>query len=409
MHRTSRAALIVALSLVGTITSQAGAPLSPMIPLYHHWDLTAAPARIHEVAKPVNGAQRVQFTLTLLADLDETFKVLRWGDLWEKPDSAPGAKKDYVFTPMNDTIRAQYLVWLTNAFATAVQEKLGIAVLCHANAGGKIQEWRNNYAFDPTEKIEGYSYEDAMTGLVLEALEASVPADWPIELTLEGEMGRTLFTHPDAWRQVLERAKGRGKLKNLRVGISANHDSVNAKVKPDAKQQACMNALIRAADFVGISCYAKVSVPPTAADFTATLERFAAEFAALGCPIPDGKEIHFSEIGLGGGGRGAGKDAPLTVPSPTVEGMATAAFFGTNETGKNPWTRESHRNFRRQWHRAALDFLATQPARWPVTVAYLWSQGSWDVHGLMQPEFRDEEIVKMIREHNAEHTRGAQK
>lgn len=412
--RITFCAMLVAIGTFADAPAPAGrsglkTPLSPMVPLYHHWDLTAAPKRVREAAKPENGARSVQFTLTLLADLDAKFKVLRWGDIWEKPGATPGAKKEHGFVPMNEAIRAQYLVWLTNAFATAVSEKLGIAVLCHANAGGTIQEWRNYYDFDPTEKLEGYSYEDAMTRLVLEALEASVPADWPVELTLEGEMGCTLFSHPDAWLQVLERAKSRGKLKNLRVGISANHDNVRAKYEPDPKQKSDMNALIRAADYVGISCYAKVSVPPTAADFTATLDRFAAEFVAVGCPIPDGKEIHFSELGLGGGGRRPEKNSQLTVPSPTVEGMATAAFFGTGEVAKNPWALETHRAFRRQWHRAALDFLATQPARWPVTSAYLWSQGSWDVHGFTQPVFRDEEIVKMIREHNATQATAQQK
>lgn len=81
--------------------------------------------------------------------------------------------------------------------------------------------------------------------------------------------------------------------------------------------------------------------------------------------------------------------------------MAKAAFFGTDDLAKNPWTLESHRAFRRQWHRAALDFLGTQPAEWKVTSAWLWSFGSFDVHGFEKAEFRDEEIVKMVREHNA--------
>ncbi len=268
--------------------------------------------------------------------------------------------------------------------------------------------------FDPTAKLEGFSYEEMLTQTVLGALEDAVPAEWPVELALEGEMGKSLFTYPGAWLATLERTKARGKLKKLRVGISANYENARGQVKPDAPAQQAMNALIKAADFIGISCYAKVSTPPKGEDFTAAVHHFAAEFAEAGTPIPRDKPLRFTEVGVGGGG--FDKDWRLTVPSPTVEGMAKAAFFGTDDVAKNPWTREDLRTFRRQWHAAAMDFLRTQPADWKVTSAWLWSFGSWDVHGLEKQEFRDDTIVRLIRDPTTvsslaepEHTDNAQR
>ena len=371
--------------------------LSPMVPQFHRWHMEKAPAMVREVAKPENGARQVQFTVLMLAELDEKFRVQRWGAVWDERKKADGGT-EHVFTPVTEAMRGQIRDWLAAGFRAAVEAKLEISVLCQVDAHGKIQEWRNAFLFDPTVKLEGWSYEEMMTRTVLEALEAAVPADWPVEIALEGEMGTSLFTFPQGWLAVLERAKARGKLKKLRAGISANHDNCRGGVKPDAAQQAGMNALIKAADFVGISCYAKVSVPPVAGDFTATLQRFAGEFAEAGCPIPKAKPLRFTEIGLGGGG--FDKDYKLTVPSPAPEGMAKAAFFGTADLEKNPWRSEPLRAFRRQWHAAALDFLRTQPAEWKVESAWLWSFGSWDVHGLEQRDFRDEEIVKWIRAHN---------
>ncbi len=390
--------LTVVLSLVlGVSMACAQTPLSPMVPQFHRWQMVKAPAMVREVAKPENGARQVQFTVLMLAELDDTFRVQRWGAVWDERKKPDGGT-EFVFTPVTEPMRVQIRDWLAAGFRAAVESKLEISVLCQVDAHGKVQEWRNAFLFDPTVKLEGWSYEEMMTRTVLEALEAAVPADWPVQLALEGEMGTSLFTYPQGWLKVLERAKERGKLKKLRAGISANYENCRGGVKPDAAQQAGMNALIRAADFVGISCYAKVSVPPVPADFTACVHHFASEFAEVGCAIPKTKPLRFTEIGLGGGG--FDKEWKLSVPSPTPEGMARAAFFGTDDLAKNPWRVEANRAFRRQWYAAAMEFLTAQPAEWKVESAWLWSFASHDVHGFEKRDFRDESIVESIKKHN---------
>jgi hypothetical protein len=81
--------------------------------------------------------------------------------------------------------------------------------------------------------------------------------------------------------------------------------------------------------------------------------------------------------------------------------MGRAAFFGTHLPAKNPWNTPVRIEFRRAYYAAAMEFLKTQPARWSVEHAYLWSFGSWDVQGIADPEFKDPVISEMIGRHNA--------
>ena len=370
------------------------APVHPMVPMFHRWDYDKSGERIARVAE--SGARRVSFTVLLLSELEPGFKVKHYGATW--PRTRTDGTVEYVFQPMTVEMRREIGASLRTAFGEAVKRGLEINVLPMIDATGAITEWRNFFDFDPTVKLDGFSYETALLEVVVEALEAAVPAGHPVEMTLEGEMGCSLFTHPDAWRGILERLRARGKLTKLRLGLSANYENVAGKVVPDAAQQSGMRRLIAAGDFVGISCYAKVSAPPVAADFTACVDQFCKEFAEAGCPIPLEKPLRFTELGHGGGG--FDQDWKITVPAPTVERMGNAAFFGTDKAELNPWTTPDRMAFRRRFYQAALEFLATQPSRWQVENAYLWSFGSWDLHGISAPAFADPEIAAAIRAHN---------
>jgi hypothetical protein len=371
------------------------APVHPMVPMFHRWDYEKSVERIGKAA--ATGARRVSFTVLLLSELEPGFKVKNYGAVWPRTKADGGV--EYVFQAMTPAMREEIGTALRTAFAEAVKRGLEINVLPQIDASGAITEWRNFFDFDPAAKLAGFSYEQAMLDTIVTALEAAVPAGHPVEMSLEGEMGCSLFTHPDAWRGILERLRARGKLTKLRLGISANYEGVAGKVVPNAAQQEGMKKLIGTGDFVGLSCYAKTGHPPVAADFTACVDQFCREFADAGSPIPLDKPLRFTELGHGGGGFDA--DWKLTVPGPLVERMGKAAFFGTPDTEKNPWTTPERVAFRRAFYNAALEFLATQPARWRVEQAYLWTFGSWDVHGIQEPAFADPDIAAAIRRHSA--------
>ena len=387
--------LLILASSIKLLAGGPPAPVYPMVPMFHRWDYEKSTERIARAAE--TGARRVSFTVLLLSELEPGFKVRNFGAAVEvaKPDGI----KEVVFRAMTAESRQEMALALRTAFAAAVQRGLEINVLPQIDASGAITEWRNFFDFDPATKRGGFSYETAMLETVVESLEAAVPPDHKVEMSLEGEMGRSLFTYPDAWRGVLERVRARGKLRQFRLGISANYEGVAGKVVPDAAQQEGMRQLIAACDFVGISCYAKTSLPPMAADFTACVDTFAGEFEKAGCPIPADKPLRFTELGHGGGGFDA--DWKLTVPGPLLDRMGKAAFFGTDQADKNPWTTPERIDFRRGFYEASLQFLATQPARWKVETAYLWSYGSWDVQGIHEPFSADPLIAGAIKAHNA--------
>jgi hypothetical protein len=362
--------------------------------MFHIWDYEQSFSRIAKVA--ASGARRVSFTVLMLAELEPGLKVKRYGALW--PGTKPDGTTSHFFQPMTSAMRSSIRDELTMAFKEAVRLHLEINVLPQIDATGAITEWRNFFDFDPTEPLENFSYETAILETVLEALEAALPANHPVEMTLEGEMGCSLFAHPSSWHQILERLRSREKLTKLRIGISANYEGVTGKVLPTPEQQTAMSALIQASDFIGLSCYAKTAAPPSVKDFTACVNKFCEEFQKAGSPIPEVKPLRFTELGHGGGG--FDKDWKLAVPAPMPSRMGNASYFGTSDEKKNPWTSPERISFRRAFYSAALEFLATQPAKWRVEQAYLWSLGSWDVHGITKPIFADPDIAAAIAEHN---------
>ncbi len=372
------------------------AAVHPMVPLFHKWDYEKSKERLEKAAAA--GASRVNFTVLLLSELDADFKVQNFGAVW--PQAAPNNEKPPIFQSLQPAMQAEIKASFVAVFKRARELHLGISVLPQLDASGKISEWRNFFDLDPTVKLQGYSYETALLLPLLEALEETQAADAPLEISLEGEMGRSLFTYPSAWKQVLERIRARGKLKNLRLGISANYEGVAGKVVPTAEQAKGLQALVKSVDFIGLSCYAKASQPPVVADFTACVQKFCDEFKTAGCEIPKSKPLRFSELGHGGGGFDA--EWKLSVPAPDPARMGNAAFFGTSEVAKNPWKQPALVEYRRAYYAAALDFLRTQPAPWRVENAYLWSFGSWDVHGITGADFADESIAQSIRKHNVE-------
>ena len=368
------------------------APIHPMVPMFHFWDYEKSSGLIDKVAQ--TGATRVSFTMLLLSEIDPKFKVQNFGAVWPQPTGEGDPAFHLLDASLRSKIKAAYAV----AFHRAVERHLEIAILPQLDASGTIQEWRNFFDFDPTQQIGDFSYESALLIPILEALEETVPSDHPVEMTLEGEMGCTLFTHPDAWSQILQRIRKRGKLSRFRIGISVNYEGVNGKILPDENQRTAMQMLIANSDFIGISCYAKTGNPPTSADFQNCVEAACKEFANLGCPIPESKPLRFTELGLGGGG--FDKDWHLIVPGPDAKSLGKAAFFGTNDLAKNPWLDQARIAYRRLYYQSVMEFLRKQSSKWKVENAYLWSFGSFDVHGFTNSEFGDSEIATAIQRHN---------
>jgi mannan endo-1,4-beta-mannosidase len=338
------------------------------------------------------GERQVNVVVTILVDLTDDLRIKTFGE------SADYGK---AYRPFDDVMRAELKEKLRNVFARMVQHNMAIYVLPHIDAGGKVRQWRNWVDFDPLEPHAGYTYANLLLGMIADALAEATTPKTHIEMALSGEMGTSLFRHPESYRTVVRQLRARPAAGELKLGISLNHGGIAGKRNPngaidvkltDEKRQQ-MQALIEDCDFVGMSFYAPVTVSPTPDDFVRGIDRFMAEFQQFGLFVPTTKPLQFSEVGIGGRRLRSGDE-------PDRSKAVEAPWEGTAFPRNNPWRNESMRSLRREYHAALLQFLAQQPARWRVSAVFVWSMGSWDPIGGRQPEFADPEIIAAIEKHN---------
>jgi hypothetical protein len=338
------------------------------------------------------GDRRLNVAVTILVDLTKDFRIKNYG--WSH-----GPERGYV--ACDEPMRQHFSDALRRVFARMVEHDMDIYILPHIDAGGRVRTWRNWVDFDPLSTYAGYSYEDLMIGSIADALAATIKPDTRVEMALSGEMGTSLFLFPQSYREVICALRNRSHLEQLRLGISLNHGGISGQGNPtgaeninlteESRRQ--MQLLINESDFVGMSFYRPVNVPPAVDDFVRGIDHFMSEFAQHGLQVPTKMPLHFSEVGIGGGhDESAAADDPMKA--------AATPWAGSGDPRINPWRSESMQNLRRQYHRALLDFLATQPAEWNVSAAFFWSTGSWDPQGLRHPVFADPEIIEAIQQHN---------
>lgn len=357
--------------------------------VFSGWDFASLPEKVDRLA--AEGIKGANFVLTLQCHLDEAKKVKDFGL------TRPAGTGEY--HPADASTNAELKAALKAAFARASKHGLEIAILPHLDATGDHSDWRNHFDFDPLTPVSGATYRDHFLLPVLEALEEALPAETPVQFALAGEMGRTVWAHPESWAAILRDFHTRGKLNHVQFGLSLNHGEIGGQHVLQPAQREPLQALLKACDFIGISAYHRIHCPVTAADFTWGIDEFAAELGRSGLEIPAGQVLHFSEVGLGG--LGQAESGAQTELDGGPEDVARSPWMGSPDKQRHPWTTEPRKKFRRDYHRALLDFLRTQPARWPVTRAYLWSMGSWCPYGFKgAAEFRDETIVADIATHN---------
>jgi mannan endo-1,4-beta-mannosidase len=365
------------------------AQLNSSIFVYSARPIDDALASIDQAA--ARGERQLNVVVTILVDLTEDLHIESFGDF---------SGRDSTYKPSDNAMRDELKDKLRQVFSRMEKHDMGIAILPHIDAGGKIQQWRNWVVFDPTEPYAGYSYVDLMLGTIADALAESVMPTTRIEMALSGEMGTSLFQYPESYRTIVRKLRTRPDLKQLKLGISLNHGGIAGRNNPtgakdielsDEKRQQ-MQSLIDECDFVGMSFYAPVSISPTTDDFVRGIDRFMNEFKQHGLTVPTNKPLQFSEVGIGGRRAIRG----TTDPDKAVQ----MPWEGTADPRNNPWKQPPMQKLRRQYHDELIHFLADQPAPWRVTGAFVWSMGSWDPLGHGSAEFADPDIMAAIEKHN---------
>jgi len=362
----------------------ASTPLEMSVMIFNEWGLQDAPKMVEYAAK--HGHQRVNFVITIHCQLDKNLKVLNYGLI--------RAKKGWHYQPFDAELLALFQQSLKKAFARAAELKLDIAILPHVDAAGPQYGWRNEFDLDPVKACGGYSYRQVMIEPIAKALSQSINNQTQLEFALTGEMGQTVFTYPNAYRKMMVDLRKR--FKKLKTGVSLNFNKVAGKHQPTTAQTKAVQKLLEESDFLGFSCYGPVEVPPKPENFAATVTAFVVEMKLHGITIPKKLELHFSEVGIGGGD--SAKLPEGKVLSPAI--AASSPWAGTDKLKKNPWEAAEMQMFRRDYYKALLSFLKDQDQERKITAAFMWNTGSWCPYGSDNKAFADAEIVRMIRQHN---------
>ncbi len=311
-------------------------------------------------------------------------------------------------------------------FAHALDLGMDLSFLPHLDDGHRVGAWRNNMALAADQRIgsDAHSYKEIMLDplaiAAVEAIKASGRRDARIYFALQGEMGAPIFYDPAGFRRAaidlrkkfaeVERTHGT----RVQMGISLNFNAVSGGI--DNTDRTALRALFRAVDFVGLSSYGWLDVWPTAANFDRTVDSFAEELLEFGIDLASlvreqGKHLHFSELGIGGGADSSGRK----IASELWEYAAYPYYgiFGSFDPDLNPWASDNGRAFQREFYRAAVDFASrpVEPWRvgfgyWLIDKAFLWSLSSWDVQAIYPStqnafgSYRNERVMCLLYHHN---------
>ncbi|GBF98347.1 hypothetical protein Rsub_11241 [Raphidocelis subcapitata] len=340
------------------------------------------------------------------------------------------SQRDRQLRPFTADAAARFGAGLADCMRLAASRGFGLAVHVHLDDGGGGGTWRNALQFDPFTQYGQLSYWEALVRPAALAVRAANVAKAPALLSLQAEMGATLFYYPRSYlamaRQVRALiAEGGTPPAAVRVGVNLNWEKVcgcpgdlmqSTNYYSDLRRRwndvraavsvPDVQALFRAVDWIGVSAYAPLPLAPRAADLEASLRRADGELRLFGLDLRGlGKELVFSEFGVGGG---AASD--YQTPARDASAAAAAPFWGVDgryAAARDPWASPASRDFRRAVYRAAVDFAeAGGGPDYKVSAIYTWNLVSFDATGVHycsasdEGSYRDPVIAEAIRAHN---------
>lgn len=362
-----------------TTHKQLGAQLNPSILMFHKPYHTRGVESVRRATEL--GLKKVNVVVTLHCDINKQNEVQSFG-----------VRRGGKYRPLTDRLLADFKLAVRQVFAEVAANDMQLSVLAHLNAGGRHYEWRNYFLFDPLAYYQGFCYQDSLVAAIKEALIATPEIKTPVDIALAGEMGTSVFAYPASYAKIVDDLRANEQLPQVNLGISFNFNKAAGEldVSPRGRHEAQL--LVNQCDFIGLSNYRWFDLPIDADDFTSATHLFLDEMRESGAAVPPGTPLHFSEVGIGGGTEnGLAKNPAEATVTP---------WNGSADARKNPWNSAEMQQFRRDYHRALLDFLAHPSPTNPVTAAYLWSEGSWDPLDTTDRGFADKEIIKMIQQHN---------
>lgn len=345
-------------------------------------------------------------------------------------------------TPADEAAIQRFKDAMQRCFQRAVDAGLSIALTPHLDDGLGQGRWRNILVFDPLRSYGGHSYADVVLYPLADALSAVARPGTKIYFGMQGEMSATVFREPASWRSLAGTLKDRiaaghdpAFRENVKVGLSTNFNKLCGCVGLDiidpaeyvsrypalweqVKGQFDLDEIAKlydAVDYLGMSSYPSLYPNFPTSEIENALSQFDFEFSYFGLSINDlarkGKEVHFSEYGVGGGISQNG-DRKAT----DARGAALYPFFGifgAYRRATDPWALydlgqpSATRDYLRYFYGKTLEYLRNGTRyKYRVDAAFLWNQASWDIQAIYpestssEGSYRDPVVVDMINAHN---------
>jgi len=336
---------------------------------------------------------------------------------WKKSEG------DKSFRPMDMDYVEKYKAGLAYCMRRAVDNNMKIVVHIHLDDGIDKGTWRNVMIFNPIAKYGGVSYYDTVVKPTADAVKAANYKGGEVYFAMQAEMGATLFYYPKEWRSLV------GPIKaavggNTKVGVNVNWEKIcgcpsfliySTQYQTDlrnnwGKVQAevdvpAVQALFKAVDWIGVSAYAGLPRYPSIADLETSLKLVDQEMQMFGMDLKGlGKEIIYSEYGLGGGQTGDYK-----TPAASAFNVASSPYWGVEggyQSALDPWKLADNRQFMQNYYQLTTEYAKRGGVNYPVSAIYMWNIISYDVLGVHyfsssnQGSYRDNTVVSMITSHN---------
>lgn len=357
-------------------------PLYPSISLFHENDLIRCHEQVDKILDfKTKGVNIVINQYAILQD--------------NKVQSFCFKDKSNYCKPLNENTVQHFTESLSNCLSPLLKNNIEITILPHID-DKDAKVWRNHIEFNPEIKYQGYSYIDALITPIIEVLRESGSK---VFFNLTGEMGNTLFNHAKVYNHISKEIKKSNI--HFKVGVGLNFNKVNGDANPNKIQRKELQNLFNDLDFIGFSNYKAVRANKDHSQFEDAIWDFMKELKGFGIKIKKDKEIHFSEIGIGGGASKYDGHTPAKSFNEAL-GSPYSGIHVPYSKEVDPWQRQSVKKARHFYYYTLAKYLS-QKKKYNLTRAYLWNVGSWDFMNIYPGTwgYEDKELTSYLLEYNS--------
>ncbi len=346
--------------------------ISPSILMFHEWDIDDCPNKVERALK--FDPENIHFLVTaqFLSDNKNRPRFFCINNTLGKCEYISENLINRIFSKLETCV-------------SQVPKSIHTQFSFHLNDRNSSKVWRNYLLVDPIAKYNGWSYQDILITPLIQ-LVSNLNRSSNSSISMQGEMGASVFKYPLSWLSISRSIKK--SFKDIEVGVSLNFNKLNGNVESYSKKN--IEWLISEIDFLGFSAYG--SLPPYIfpRQFNKYVMNFRSQLRKLNIDIKIIKKLQFSEIGLGGG-NWINDGKTMGTKRVTVAGAPYAGIY-TYDSPINPWNQKKIRHLRKQYYKSLAKFLRKSKL---ISRAFSWSTGSWDIHGVYNQnlKYQDKEIL----------------